>query len=66
MLGFLENETADVEIAHSKRFLVSCFKERGLDLSVKKGRRAFDVGGGIGRVSKDLLQHFFEEIDLLD
>ena len=29
-------------------------------------KRAFDVGAGIGRVTKEILNHVFEEIDLLD
>uniref|UniRef100_A0A7S3CSS5 Alpha N-terminal protein methyltransferase 1 n=1 Tax=Strombidium rassoulzadegani TaxID=1082188 RepID=A0A7S3CSS5_9SPIT len=31
-----------------------------------KKARAFDVGSGIGRISKDLLFDYFEEVDLLD
>ena len=29
-------------------------------------KRAFEVGAGIGRVSKTILSHVFEEIDLLE
>ena len=29
-------------------------------------KRAFEVGAGIGRITKTLLQHVFEEIDILD
>ena len=29
-------------------------------------KRAFEVGAGIGRISKEILKHAFEEIDILD
>ena len=29
-------------------------------------KRAFEVGAGIGRISKTLLKEVFEEIDILD
>mmetsp|Transcript_3782 Transcript_3782/g.6457 ORF Transcript_3782/g.6457 Transcript_3782/m.6457 type:complete len:140 (+) Transcript_3782:13-432(+) len=29
-------------------------------------KRAFEVGGGIGRISKSILKEIFEEIDILD
>ena len=28
--------------------------------------RAFDVGSGIGRITKELLLHYFQKVDLLD
>ena len=61
MLGGYAAQTADIDINESEIFLKSLF-----NLNNRKLNRAFDVGGGIGRVSKNLLQNYFHEIDLLD
>jgi ubiquinone/menaquinone biosynthesis C-methylase UbiE len=61
MLGGFADETADIDIKESLVFLKNNF-----DLESKRNKRVIDVGGGIGRVSKELLNKYFQEIDLLD
>ena len=61
MLGGFADETADIDIKESLVFLKNNF-----DLESKCNKRVIDVGGGIGRVSKELLNKYFQEIDLLD
>ena len=55
-------DTSHVELQVSRRFLADTF---GVEPGQKLGR-AFDVGAGIGRISKELLAAHFEPIDLLD
>jgi len=51
----------DPDIKSSIKFLTYLFEKK----MIKKGR-AIDCGAGIGRVSKELLCHIFEEVDLID
>ena len=47
--------TSQIELEFSRDFIKDM-----------KGKRAFDVGAGIGRITKELLLDHFEEVDLLD
>ena len=53
-------DTSAIELEFSRDFI-----RRNMEV-LKKGKRAFDVGAGIGRITKELLLDFFEEVDLLD
>ena len=52
--------TSDIELKYSHQFLTKNFRKD------KKDSRAFDVGAGIGRITKLLLLDHFQEVDLLD
>ena len=45
-------------------YSVRIFKEFTQELPGRN--RAFDVGAGIGRVTKTILKHAFDDIDILD
>lgn len=53
-----------IDIKYSGRFIQRLMSRRDDDTPYLE--RALDVGAGIGRVSKDLLNHIFKIVDLLD
>ena len=55
--------TSELELKASKRFLETHMKSA---LASGDELRAFDVGSGIGRITKDLLLGYFPKVDLLD
>ena len=63
--GFGQVSPAD--IMDSRRFLVKSLSER-LAAAKEAGEDlvAADCGAGIGRVSKDLLMHFFQQVDVVE
>jgi protein N-terminal methyltransferase len=63
--GFGRVSPAD--IMDSRRFLVKCFSER-LQEAKETGEElvAADCGAGIGRVSKELLLQFFQQVDVVE
>lgn len=63
--GFGQVSPAD--IMDSRRFLVKCLSER-LQEAKTSGEEvvAADCGAGIGRVSKELLLHYFNQVDVVE
>merc|ERR1719183_2580669 len=51
----------------SRRFLIKCFSERLQEAKVSGEELvAADCGAGIGRVSKELLLQFFQQVDVVE
>ncbi|XP_050223569.1 alpha N-terminal protein methyltransferase 1 [Mercurialis annua] len=56
----------DVDVKGSEAFLQSLFSELFVDGGIGRHLVALDCGSGIGRVTKNLLIRYFNEVDLLE
>ncbi|WCJ24368.1 N-terminal Xaa-Pro-Lys N-methyltransferase 1 [Euphorbia peplus] len=56
----------DADVKGSEAFLQTLFSELFLDAGIGRHLVALDCGSGIGRVTKNLLIRYFNEVDLLE
>ncbi|XP_020536072.1 alpha N-terminal protein methyltransferase 1 isoform X2 [Jatropha curcas] len=56
----------DVDVKSSEAFLQTLFSELFVDGGIGRHLVALDCGSGIGRVTKNLLIRYFNEVDLLE
>lgn len=52
------------DVRDSERFLIEHMRQVFLDTEDKESRIALDIGAGVGRVTENLLIHFFDIVDL--